>query len=1185
MSKWKQWTTILLVVVMILQSGAGMITHAENITSDIKIDDVTSDVKSKEQHGTTLQGEQESQNEEEELTKTISRAMDWLSKNQLGEGCWGDSSLINDTCLVLSALDTENEKAVNWLNDYEVEDSVDVLSRKCVAGVDVTKNMRTLLLMQREDGGFGLNEDYESDVYDTTLALESFISVSGKEGEIKKAVAYLIKNQREDGGWSCDENTSKLMTLKVAALLCQAKYDYGIRGEKLNNALSKAAEYITEKCKLDFTDEHLYDTLHILRFLVEKNQGNNLVEYQKKLNAIQKKNGSFCNSLSETAIAVLLLRRINKKIQEKTEIDSFSLQCSPQFIYVNNEADVSVEATISYHSTYDSEYKLVTKEIVDEKEIYTEKTAITLSSQETSADITAIHFTCNEKQPKQIILSSDLCNEDGEIVEHAQTVMEVRDKPYHTEVLLIQDTLPWDCASNEVVLNNLGICFDKKTSAEAQKENLLKYRVVIVANDQSTDVYNNLFNMKQQLESFVKNGGTLVYGVCDGGWKEGQSNIYIPGNVKKVSKLARNNYIVDKQHPIVTAQYSEQTPLYTGHLTGSYTSHVSFDKTTLPDGTNVILETPDKEPTLIEYNIGKGKVIASGLTWEHDYRYKNAFGKKALDDLFLYALNLTYNSSDENPGKIESKIELNKSKYKISDLMDIKITSELSSMTRTVSGQVTVTDVSNHVVENLAQYVNVYMEVGSPIVYEISWNVENIIAGQYKIKIDWFDGEEKVGEDEKNFEILPNGLIKNKLSLSENEVSAGTTVCISDQIENASTNMIASHLEAIVSVKDSNNDLKKQFKYEINNLAANTSKRINNILETQTLEKGNYTVESRIYQSDELISSSSQKLQIVGKDITKYDISGKLEDSHGKETETIKYLIKNESQHMLDELPIKISIVDIAGEEEKDCYMNTIALSPDKKETGVYDIITSNYVSGEYVVTLYAGENYERILDSITFMVNRNSEDYLQLKYALFASDDSISINCCEANISNDIYSNGNFEFSGSILNAYDTVETTGDFATYGWIMNIANKIANVKTKSLKDYSENILGDIKKSGRQYESISMCQDNIIDIPTLCKATAGVYCSKLKLEKSLVSEEDITLNCNEATLGSPTERQVLCSLNGDITIQATKMDSYGLIYAPNGTVSINVCELNHVGSIIAKKIKLCGSYFNINHKQGE
>ena len=85
MSKWKQWTTILLVVVMILQSGTGMITHAENITSDIKIDDVTSDVKSKEQHGTTLQGEQESQNEEEELTKTISRAMDWLSKNQLGE--------------------------------------------------------------------------------------------------------------------------------------------------------------------------------------------------------------------------------------------------------------------------------------------------------------------------------------------------------------------------------------------------------------------------------------------------------------------------------------------------------------------------------------------------------------------------------------------------------------------------------------------------------------------------------------------------------------------------------------------------------------------------------------------------------------------------------------------------------------------------------------------------------------------------------------------------------------------------------------------------------------------------------------------------------------------------------------------------------------------------------------------
>lgn len=35
------------------------------------------------------------------------------------------------------------------------------------------------------------------------------------------------------------------------------------------------------------------------------------------------------------------------------------------------------------------------------------------------------------------------------------------------------------------------------------------------------------------------------------------------------------------------------------------------------------------------------KVIASGLTWEHNYAYSNAFGKKAMSDLFMYAISIS----------------------------------------------------------------------------------------------------------------------------------------------------------------------------------------------------------------------------------------------------------------------------------------------------------------------------------------------------------------------------------------------------------------------------------------------------------------------------------------------------------------------------------------------------------------
>ena len=42
-------------------------------------------------------------------------------------------------------------------------------------------------------------------------------------------------------------------------------------------------------------------------------------------------------------------------------------------------------------------------------------------------------------------------------------------------------------------------------------------------------------------------------------------------------------------------------------------------------------------------------------------------------------------------------------------------------------------------------------------------------------------------------------------------------------------------------------------------------------------------------------------------------------------------------------------------------------------------------------------------------------------------------------------------------------------------------------------------------------------------------------------------------------------VIASENGDITIQATNVNGNGLIYAPNGTVTINVCDFDYKGSI--------------------
>ena len=150
----------------------------------------------------------------------------------------------------------------------------------------------------------------------------------------------------------------------------------------------------------------------------------------------------------------------------------------------------------------------------------------------------------------------------------------------------------------------------------------------------------------------------------------------LPGNVCKTSRYVLNNYIVDFSHPIVKGNLSDDVLLLNEDLYETYTSHSCFVESTLPAGSKVILRDSDRnEPTLVEYPLGDGRVIASGLTWEYNYFYKslNRDGKysgryadKAFDDLFLYAIKVsTINQHDITPLK---KYWLNKTQHTIAVL-------------------------------------------------------------------------------------------------------------------------------------------------------------------------------------------------------------------------------------------------------------------------------------------------------------------------------------------------------------------------------------------------------------------------------------------------------------------------------------------------------------------------------------
>lgn len=218
---------------------------------------------------------------------------------------------------------------------------------------------------------------------------------------------------------------------------------------------------------------------------------------------------------------------------------------------------------------------------------------------------------------------------------------DVNEKAEKIQVLLIEDTYPWSKDVNSKLLSELGISFKKVKTTDFLSQDLGNYSVIVFADDQRFSTYNNYSTFKDNIEKFAELGGVVVFGACDGGWANGTLSSELPGGVKKYREYAARNYIADNAHPIVTGELSDGIKMTDEMLYGNYCSHVSFIEETLPAGADVILRDSIKNaPTLVEYPYGNGYIIASGLTWEFYRDSVNNYSNRAMDDLFLYALNI-----------------------------------------------------------------------------------------------------------------------------------------------------------------------------------------------------------------------------------------------------------------------------------------------------------------------------------------------------------------------------------------------------------------------------------------------------------------------------------------------------------------------------------------------------------------
>ena len=174
-------------------------------------------------------------------------------------------------------------------------------------------------------------------------------------------------------------------------------------------------------------------------------------------------------------------------------------------------------------------------------------------------------------------------------------------------VLVIQDQYPWGYDAVQRILSANGIPYDQVGSSSIPSIDLTSYKLVIIPSVQGSSFYNTYNSYLSKFEAYVQQGGVLELHATT--YSGTSPRPLLPGGGSNDWNGQNYNYVVRPDHPLVNGV---SNPFY-----GSYASHNSFSNIQ-PDATVIATagSSTGGPPTLIEYRLGRGLVVASGQTLE-----------------------------------------------------------------------------------------------------------------------------------------------------------------------------------------------------------------------------------------------------------------------------------------------------------------------------------------------------------------------------------------------------------------------------------------------------------------------------------------------------------------------------------------------------------------------------------------
>jgi subtilisin family serine protease len=178
--------------------------------------------------------------------------------------------------------------------------------------------------------------------------------------------------------------------------------------------------------------------------------------------------------------------------------------------------------------------------------------------------------------------------------------------------LVLMDFLPWDSDAIQQVLDANGVPYDVGGSAEIESLDFTPYHAIYIGNDQPQSFYDAYLANFDKFVAYVEQGGFLWFGAVTFGFQDGNlDGVALPGGVVAHGPtFEEQNAVNAPDHPLMAGV---PDPFF-----GNFASHMTFSD--IPaDATIVASGLGGGEPTLVDYDLGAGHVVALGQPVEFGY--------------------------------------------------------------------------------------------------------------------------------------------------------------------------------------------------------------------------------------------------------------------------------------------------------------------------------------------------------------------------------------------------------------------------------------------------------------------------------------------------------------------------------------------------------------------------------------